>query len=181
MKKCRICQSEFEPWNSLQFACSPKCAIDYAKTESQKREYLEAIEGKRPRKVETVSQQHELTQPVFNKWVRLVKDKDETECISCGRARVGFTETAGHFKTVGSAGILRYFPDNVHGPHCTEGNLHKSGNIVEYRPRLIEKIGIERVEFLDSESTKSKKWTIAELKDLRAKYSRLTKESDFSV
>ena len=160
------------PWNSFQFACSPKCAIRYAKT----KEYFEAIAGdSSKKKVETVSQQHALTQLVFNKWVRVVKDKDETCCISCKRPRGGFTEHCGHFKTVSAAGSIRYHPD-CGNLQCYRCNVELSGNVVEYRKNLIEKIGIERVEWLESEAGKPRKYTIAELKDLRARLSKEIRE-----
>jgi len=172
-KECGIkeCKETFIPHTSFHKFCSPKCL--FADMDRIKREeYLTAIQGEGPtKKHDSVSRQHSLTQPVFNKWVREVKEKDATCCISCQRPRGAFTEHASHFKSVGAAGILRYHPDNCNLA-CEHCNAHLSGNIAEYRKHLVVKIGIERVEFLESECHKTKRWKIAELKDLRSKLNK---------
>jgi hypothetical protein len=50
-----------------------------------------------------------------------------------------------------------------------------SGNIINYRPRLIEKIGVEAVEALENDNS-AKKWTRDELEAMRASYRKRTKE-----
>jgi len=165
----------------MQFACGYKCAAIWAKEEAKKKDYLEKIDDKyngRKPKTESLSQQHALTQTSFNLWVREVKEKDAVECISCKRTRGAWAEHAGHFKSVGSAGILRYEPDNV-WLQCLECNVHKSGNVAEYRKNLVEKIGLERVEWLEARAGKVYKWKIAELKDLRFKINKAIRESGY--
>lgn len=171
------CKGTLKQFNSLVNWCSPKCGYELSQLKVRQKNYIESINGSERRKtVESVSHQHELTQPVFNAWVRMVKDKGAIECISCQRPRGAFTEHCGHFKTVGSAGILRYFPDNGN-LQCYRCNVELSGNIGPYREALIAKIGIERVEFLESEAGKPYKWRIAELKDLRFKLNKEIREA----
>jgi hypothetical protein len=50
-----------------------------------------------------------------------------------------------------------------------------SGNQIEYRKRLIKKIGVERVEWLEENGNQVKKWTIEELKELIKKYKQKIK------
>lgn len=80
---------------------------------------------------------------VFNKWIR-ERDKEEP-CICCGK--FGALQ-AGHFYSAGKYNHMRFNPDNVHG-QLKGCNYYKSGNLLEYRKRLIEKIGEERVKKLD--------------------------------
>jgi hypothetical protein len=55
---------------------------------------------------------------------------------------------AGHYRTVGSSPELRFNEENCH-IQCEHCNSHLSGNIIEYRKRLIAKIGIDRVEWIE--------------------------------
>jgi len=45
-----------------------------------------------------------------------------------------------------------------------------SGNLIEYRKGLIDRIGVERLEHLDSIAKIEKKYTIEELKEIIKKY-----------
>ena len=101
----------------------------------------------------------------FNKFIRL-RDSGNP-CISCGRS-TGAKINAGHYRSVGSCPELRYEELNCH-LQCEHCNSFKSGNIEHYRPRLIEKIGIEKVEWIEGPH-KPAKYTIDELKEIIAKY-----------
>jgi len=167
-KKCEHCKKPFKQFNSFHVYCKPDCL--FADMERKKREdYMSAIQGEGPtKKADSVSRQHSLTQPVFNEWARVVKEQDATCCISCQRPRGAWQEHCGHFKSVGASGILRYEPDNAH-IQCPVCNTHKSGNIVEYRKHLVIKIGLDRVEWLEAEAGKTRKYQKSELQDLRSK------------
>lgn len=58
-------------------------------------------------------------------------------------------------------------PDNI-WPACVNCNKYKDGNLAEYRPRLIAKIGIERVERLEKMQLPRNyvwnRWELAEIK-----------------
>ena len=101
-----------------------------------------------------------------------MRDKDEP-CISCGRHHQGQYH-AGHFRTTAAAPQLRFHEDNVH-KQCSVCNNHLSGNLLEYRKRLIQKIGAERVEQLENDST-IKRWTIEELQEIKKVYKNKCKE-----
>jgi hypothetical protein len=107
----------------------------------------------------------------FNKFIRLRDDKEP--CISCQRHHTGQYH-AGHYRTVGSAPELRYDEDNCH-KQCSPCNNHLSGNIVNYRPNLINKIGQERVDWLEGPH-KPAKLSIDDLKLIIEKYKAKCKE-----
>lgn len=80
---------------------------------------------------------------VFHKWIR---NRDQgNPCISCGSYN---TSDASHYYSAGNYSSLRYNENNVN-LSCRKCNTHLSGNLIEYRKRLIQKIGISEVEKLD--------------------------------
>ena len=85
-------------------------------------------------------------QTIINKIARL-RDRDDG-CISCDKPPTWDGQWHGsHFRSVGAASAVRFNLWNVHKA-CSVCNNHKSGNLIEYRPRLIAKIGAEKVEWL---------------------------------
>ena len=80
---------------------------------------------------------------IFNAWIRN-RDKGN-RCISCGS---GIPEHAGHFYSAGHHNGLRFDSDNCH-LQCVRCNYFLSGNLLNYRRGLIQKIGLERLTNLD--------------------------------
>jgi len=72
------------------------------------------------------------------------RDKDKP-CISCG---IYTALEAGHFYSGGHYSALKFNYDNIHG-QCGRCNRHLSGNLNEYRKRIVERIGPERLAVLD--------------------------------
>lgn len=98
-------------------------------------------------------------------------------CISSGKPLdwvSGNQVDAGHYRSRGAASALRYHEDNCHAQSKYE-NRHRAGNAVEYRIRLIERIGLERVEALEAMNTPHK-WQRDELIAIRATYIAKRKE-----
>ena len=143
-RKCACgCGERFVPTRPLQTAKTWQCALRIAESgrEKAERRALKAakIEAKPLSWFKTKAQN------AVNAYVR-ARDQDEP-CISCGRWHDGQWH-AGHYLSVGSHPELRLDFDNIH-KQCQPCNAHKSGNIPGYRPRLIAKIGTERVERLE--------------------------------
>jgi hypothetical protein len=90
----------------------------------------------------TILQLKKLATIHFNRFIR-ERDK-EMGCISCG----GKVEQAGHFYSAGHNAGLRFNEKNVNG-QCVRCNHFLSGNLNEYRKRLIERIGLTEVQKLD--------------------------------
>lgn len=173
-KKCKWCKKTFQPTRPIQPCCGYDCEIDYAIEQSDKKRAKKETEAGKKFDAETKARRIALrsrqwylkeAQKHFNKFIRL-RDKDQP-CISCGREHTGQYH-AGHFKTTAACPELRYEETNCH-KQCAPCNNHMSGNIVNYRPRLIEKIGVEKVEWLEGHHEPSK-LTIDDLKELIADY-----------
>lgn len=104
-------------------------------------------------------------QRVFNSFIR-ARDSQKP-CISSGRPLTGKFD-AGHLRTVKSAPQCRFDEDNVHG-QTVHDNRDLSGNALEFRRRLIERIGQERVEAVLNNHS-SGRYTIPEAKAIMATY-----------
>lgn len=141
---------------SLQKTCSIKCAIIDGKQKSWKKE-----KSQRREKIMTASAWRKALQSVVNAFIR-ERDKGR-KCISCDKTLRGKYD-AGHFYSVGSYPNLRYHEDNIHG-QCVHCNQHLHGNLIEYRKSLIERIGEDRVDYLDSIKNQELKITIPEIKE----------------
>ena len=173
-KRCRVCKEEFAPFNSLQFACSVPCALEYSAKQrevgqqrAEKR--LQAAKRKRNRearvKLKTRSQWLAEAQHVFNAYIRQRDAGDN--CISCGRNHSGQYH-AGHYRSIGAAPELRFHEGNCH-KQCAPCNNHKSGNAIDYRINLVKKIGIDRVEALEGHHSPLK-LTIEDAKEIKQYY-----------
>lgn len=152
-RKCKHCQ-EYKPAadgikTPAGWFCCHSCAIDFAREKSRKLEARKAAAQHRERKMEVkpLSYWMKRAQTAFNAWVR---ERDAGQpCISCGRHHQGQYH-AGHYRPAGSNPELRFEPDNCH-LQCAPCNSHLSGNLTAYRPALIAKIGLARVEWLEGQ------------------------------
>lgn len=165
-RKCKVCAEPFIPRQPMQRVCGIDCARAEAVRVRMRKEAKEDREKKKRR-----ADHLEDAQKAVNAFIR-ARDA-ALPCISCGN----FTEAgwnAGHFLSVGSHPELRFEPLNIH-KQCIHCNKHKHGNAVLYRLALIEKIGPEAVEWLEGPH-EAKKYTVDELKAIKAEYIRKAKE-----
>jgi hypothetical protein len=120
--------------------------------------------------IKTIPQLIREAQFAFNAYIRL-RDRAKP-CICCGQplglAEVGGGYDCGHYRSTGSASHLRFHEDNAHGQRkvC---NRYGAGRAVDYRIGLIARIGLERVEALES-SNQVAKWTAEGLRAIKAEY-----------
>ncbi|KAA2223027.1 recombination protein NinG [Chryseobacterium sediminis] len=149
LKECVVCGEDFMPFKTTEKVCSLTCALAYAKSDVDKKNAKAWQKEKKIRKEKLKTHKDWLQdlQKDFNTFIRL-RDRDEP-CISCGTIRTDIKYDAGHFWTTGGFPNVRFDEDNVHKQCSNNCNFKKSGNINEYRPRLIKKIGIERFEALE--------------------------------
>lgn len=153
-KKCRIttCRALFMPSRMGQAVCSPGCAmLDAPRHAPKAKKALADIERKdikvRKDKLKTRADHAKEAQAVINRYVRL-RDS-HLGCISCDKpASWGGQWHCSHFRSVGAAAHLRFNLWNMN-KSCSQCNSHLSGNIMVYRPRLVEKIGAEKVAWLE--------------------------------
>ena len=177
-KTCRnaTCSIKFVPQRLGQAVCSPACALATKDVNQQKaRKSLAQVERRelKVRKERLKSRADHLkdTQQAFNAWVR---ERDaELPCISCGRHHAGQYHS-GHYRTVGASPELRFEPLNA-WKQCAPCNNHLSGNLINYRISLLQKIGEEKVIWLEGPH-EAKKYTIEELKAMTADYRAKARE-----
>ena len=168
-KKCKFCPEKFIPRNTLHTTCSPKCAIQLANQLSERKKKRQekaerAVWNKRKADAKPLSHWMNMTQRAFNDYIRA---RDGEICISCG-STTAIAYHAGHYRTTAAASQLRFNEDNVHS-QCSACNTHHSGNISPYRINLIAKIGLQRVEALESDNNPHR-YTREVLDALRALY-----------
>lgn len=183
MPKCKHCITKFEARYFNQKYCleNPECISASTKFAlATVKKQLEAKKKKddSDRRKDTAERKKALLshkdwlaklQTVFNAFIR-ERDK-ENGCISC-ETKANIQYAAGHYFTVGGFSNVRFDEDNVHLQCNKRCNGEMSGNIIEYRPRLIRKIGIERFEALEFRArNESGKLTIPEIEE-KIKYYR---------
>lgn len=178
MKICRQCRKRFEPkMSTLQMCCSPKCAIEWARTDkgkSYRNKVIRKENKERKDKLRTKRDYLKTAQKEFNAYIR-ARDSG-LPCISCGKADDGVANMrdCSHYRSVGSAPELRFEELNAHAS-CKKCNRYLSGNIVEYRLRLKEKIGQRSLNWLEGPHNMPK-LTIDDLKILITTYRNKKKE-----
>lgn len=170
-KKCRVCRGTFHPFRTLQLCCSAGCAIEYAQKQRTKKELKEASKQrcehrKAKEAIKTRAQWMKEAEKACNAYIRA---RDGNVCISCGTTNPNIQYAAGHYRTVKAASQLRYNEDNIHVQCNYRCNSMLSGNLQNYRPALIAKIGIDRVEALENNNVEMK-YTIEELIGIRDKF-----------
>jgi hypothetical protein len=170
MRTCKNCKDKFEPqYNSVQSVCSFECSIELTKKNSEKKRKKEWNKEKKKRKeaLKTNSDWLRDTQKIVNKYIR-ERDKDNPFCISCGKVINGVRH-ASHFMSSGGHSNIRFNTDNI-WVSCYKCNVMLSGNQLPYRVRLIEKIGLERVEYIESIANEVRRYSIDELKEIQKEF-----------
>ncbi len=175
MQPGRVC-------NSIE--CQARHAEETIASQRKKRAQAERVEQRQDRmavrekleKLKTRSQWMKEAQASFNEYRREVAKVNGYPCISSGRPLdwSGNNVDAGHYRSVGSAPHLRFDERNCHA-QSKHDNRYLSGNAVDYRIGLIARIGLAAVEALE-EDNEPRKYTISELKSIKAHYVAKLKE-----
>jgi len=187
-RKCARCKAPAKWMAGLKAVCSVECAGVLALLELEKKAKKERLEYNREtrrrkaalRDVDPKWWKKKATVELHY-WVREVRDAG-LPCISCGRseweidsALVGGKWDAGHYLTKGAHEELRFEPLNIHKQckSCNSGSYHhaiKGRTVAEgYRERLIVKIGLEGVEWLEGPH-KAKRYRIDDYKRIFSEY-----------
>jgi len=186
-KKCKApgCGQRFKPMLSTQKVCSPACALAMAKDPKLQKVAAKAITKQaredlkeRREKLKTRREHMAEAQAAFNAYIR---ERDAgLPCISCDSNPsdhdliTGSRWDAGHYRSVGACPELRFEPLNVHR-QCVKCNRNLSGNAVEYRIRLVRRIGADQVEWLEGPH-KPQRLTIEDLQAIKALYRQKLKD-----
>lgn len=179
-RKCKHCK-QYEPTEHgintpAGWFCCIEHAREYAQEQAQrkkdraiakKQKESRASNRKRKEALKTAGDYIKEAQAAVNKYVRL-RDYGRP-CICCGATmywhKPGGAVDAGHYRSRGAAGHLRFNVLNIHA-QSVKCNRFLSGNAVDYRINLIQKIGIEMVEKLES-NNEPRKFTIDYLKRIK--------------
>ncbi len=168
LASCTVCGKAYMRRTSLQSVCSVKCATGVAKASRKARQEADKAQraalAKRRESLKSRGEWAREAQAAFNAWIR--SRDDGKGCISCGTHNG--KKNAGHFRSVGAAPELRFNEMNVH-LQCERCNTYLSGNLLEYRARLIDRIGLAEVEKLEGPH-ETRKYTIPELREIKETY-----------
>ena len=153
--KCTGCKNRFDKESMVKLPVGNfhdvECAFEYARAKQEKA--LKRSTARRHKadraqlredkeRVKTRAKWLAELQVLVNQYARL-RDKGEG-CISCDKPASWYGQWhASHFHSRGKSAALRFNLNNIH-KSCSVCNSHLSGNLAEYRPRLIEKIGQDK-------------------------------------
>lgn len=180
---CPQCRAKLDPGQRIHAACIQA----YADAQQAKAERAAAKQARDAAKVEraeirkrkeaikTVAQLIAAAQIQFNAFIRL-RDKDKG-CFVCGRPfrdAPGQVQHAGHVRSRGAAGHLRFNEDNCHG-ECEGCNGPRGAKPHQIKAGAIARIGQERYDALESDN-KPHKWQHDELRAIKAEYTAKARE-----
>lgn len=160
-RKCAYCKerkkSETMFIRGAQAFCNKEHYIEYQVASKDRlvstgRKIQRAEVKERKQKLKTLSDHNKEAQAAVNAYIR-ARDFGKP-CISCGSTpeqKRGGTMDAGHYRSRGAASHLRFNVLNIAG-QCVRCNRYNSGNAVDFRIGLIERIGIDLVEKLESDN-----------------------------
>ncbi|MCG6574890.1 recombination protein NinG [Pseudomonas sp. AF32] len=185
-KRCPECRVMYAPARESQAVCGEiACAIAHAQSEKGKetaRKSLAQVERReikaRKEKLKSRADHLREAQSAVNEYVRLRDAR--LPCISCDSMpndndlMTGSRWDAGHYRSVGACPELRFEPLNIHR-QCVKCNRNLSGNAVEYRIRLVLRIGADKVAWLEGPH-EPRKYTVEEIKAIKAEYRAKTRE-----
>jgi hypothetical protein len=167
-------------WSSTAVVCSVPCSKEFAackkgRDHAKKKRRAETREMRQG--IKTHGEHAKEAQAAFNQFIRL-RDR-RLPCISCGKHVEDKKYNACHFKSVGANPELRYEESNVHRG-CEQCNSYLSGNLVNYRIGLVEKIGLDQVEWLEGPH-EPKHYTVDDFQEIKVKYRKLCREIEKEI
>lgn len=177
--KCKVCGTVFQKNYPFQKWCSVDCAVTLGQQAIEKKKAKEkAVDRKQTKeKLKTMRGKPELTKDAQKAVNEFIRSRDFGKpCISCQNPLGSEPNSydAGHFRSVGSAPHMRFVESNIHG-QCKHCNNYLGGNVLAYRKGLIERIGLEEVEKLESDN-ETRKYTHDELIEMAATYRKKTRD-----
>ncbi len=176
LAKCKVCKANPIARQGAK-VCGVECSIIHvasmkAKADRIKAKAVLAVDKDRKAALKKPSEYANDAQNPVNQYVKW-RDWGKP-CASCGRPHIfGVTRNASHLKARGSNSFLRFHLWNIH-MSCIQCNKDKGGNVAEYIPRLAERIGQEKVDFLLS-APRSREYSIEYLLRLKRIFTKKAK------
>ena len=180
--KCISCKERFKRETMIKKPignfCSTDCIIDYAQRKGKKLLEKKAKKEQSLRKrLFYASDLKTRKKAAKLACHRYIKERDKgLPCICCNRPLNGKID-AGHYLESGNNPQIRYDEDNIHSQsvYC---NQYQGGNSDDYRGNLIKKIGLKRIERLESMKGGKVKRTCDDYKEIenyyKAKLNKIT-------
>ena len=180
---CPHCRARLEPGQRIH----AECIAPWADAQAEKAKRAEAKKARAAAKVErasirarkeaikTIAQLIADAQIAFNAFIR-ERDKDKG-CFVCGRPftdKPGQVPNAGHVRSRGAAGHLRFTEDNCHG-ECEGCNGPHGAKPHQIEAGAIARIGAERYAELCADNAPHK-WQRDELIAIKHEYRAKLKE-----
>lgn len=181
--RCPHCKGKLDHGQRIH----PACIDGYAEAQAAKAERAEAKKARAAAKVEraetrrrkeaikTIPVLIKEAQTAFNAYIR-ERDKHKG-CFVCGRPftdKPGQVQHAGHVRSRGAAGHLRFHEDNCLG-ECEGCNGPYGAKPHQIKAGAIARIGQERFDALENDNAPHK-WTREELIAIRDTYKKKLKE-----
>lgn len=181
--RCPYCKGKLDAGQRIHPACidgyaEAEAAKAQRKAEKQARMQARAERAeirRRKEALETIPKLIAKAQKDFNAFIR-ERDKGKG-CFVCGRPFrdvPGQVQHAGHVRSRGAAGHLRFHEDNCHG-ECEGCNGPHGAKPHEIKAGAIARIGQERYDALEADNT-PRKWTHDELRAIAATYRAKARE-----
>jgi hypothetical protein len=173
-KTCRVCKVKYTPRTSLQSVCGYDCSLTYTNLLAEKKKRATELKSRKEtkqklEKFKTITEWANEAQDWVNKYARL-RDRFDG-CISCDKPPNWHGQWHGsHFRSRKAASAVRFNLWNIH-KGCSVCNKWLSGNLSEYEPRLVAKIGQEKVDWLRSQN-QTVSYSIEYLKRLKAVFKK---------
>ena len=174
MRKCRTCKihipsfAKSETVYQKRGCCGEECALEFGKLAIQKKheKVCKAQTKARKDKIKTKTEWLNEAQKEFNAYIR-ARDHG-LGCISCGTNKQGIQYHAGHYRTRKAAPQLRFDEAQVF-LQCSSCNNHLSGNLINYRRELLNRIGQAEVDRIECDNSEAR-FTIEDAKRIKAQY-----------
>ena len=177
MRKCRrqSCRTPLptaklsDKWQAKGF-CTLDCMAGHGMDKAnQARERQHKAETKtRKDKIKSKTEWLNEAQAAFNAYIRARDQAKGLGCISCGTTKPDIQYHAGHYRTRKAAPQLRFDEAQV-WLQCATCNNHLSGNLINYRRELLNRIGQAEVDRIECDNTEAR-FTIEDAKRIKAEY-----------
>lgn len=184
--RCRHCKVRM-PEDKARHVIHDECIAPWLVIQAEKKERArlkkeraenrveKAIDRKRKQALKTIAQLIADAQVPFNAFIR-ERDKHKG-CFVCGRPfqdKDGHVQHAGHVRSRGAAGHLRFNEDNCLG-ECEGCNGPHGAKPHEIKAGAIARIGQDRFDALEADNTPHK-WTREELIEIKTTYAAKTRQ-----
>jgi hypothetical protein len=186
-KRCTGCHAYFPAADLIKINSgrfhSYECASQHGRDKAAKLKARKKADADKSFKRETKCRREALksrgdylkeAQTAVNAYIR-ARDSGKP-CVSCDKPDNGQHQRhASHYRSVGACSSMRFNTWNIHAS-CATCNAVLSGNLIEYRIRLIPKIGAAKVEMLESANDVTR-YSIEYLKRLKKVFAKRTKQT----